>query len=139
MSDKDNKEFVRSIEKATVMIVADTVKNMELACVTVEADAKKECPVDIGILRASMTHEVSLTGEKITGTVANTAEHAPYVHNGTGIYAKDGNGRKTPWLYEAKSGKYKGKHLTKGQEPQPFMEKARDKNKSKVAKILGGK
>ncbi|MDM0720058.1 HK97 gp10 family phage protein, partial [Clostridium perfringens] len=62
---------------------------------------------------------------EVIGRVGNTMEYAPYVHQGTGIYAKDGNGRKTPWKYKVESGKYKGWHITKGQRPQPFLEKAK--------------
>ncbi|MCS6132653.1 HK97 gp10 family phage protein [Clostridium botulinum] len=134
----DNSEFIRSMENATIGIVGKVAKNMEIACLLIEGEAKKGCPVDQGPLRASMQHDVQISDSEITGIISNSSEYAPYVHQGTGIYAKDGNGRKTPWKYEAKAGKYKGWHITRGQKPQPFLQKARDSNKDKIAKILAG-
>lgn len=134
----DNKEFVRSMENATLKMIQDAAANMDKACLIIESDAKASCPVDQGVLRASMFSRVNVTATEITGTVANSSEYAPYVHQGTGIYAVDGNGRKTPWVYVARAGKYKGGHITQGQRPQPFLQDARDKNKTKVARILGG-
>ncbi|MDM8312905.1 HK97 gp10 family phage protein [Clostridium cadaveris] len=134
----DNSEFVKSMENATLRMIQEAAENMKKACLVVERDAKKNCPVDQGILRASMQYDVSVTTAEIVGTVSNGSEYAPYVHQGTGIYAKDGNGRKTPWKYEVKKGKYKGWHITKGQKPQPFLDKAKLDNKNKILKILAG-
>lgn len=136
MSDVDNSDFVKSIEKATVKIITNTTNNMEKACLIVEGDAKKRCPIDLGLLRSSMGHNVNFDSKEIVGTVYNSAEYAPYVHNGTGIYAKDGNGRKTPWAYNVVAGKYKGFHITKGQRPQPFLQEARDLNRNKILRML---
>lgn len=134
----DNKDFVHSIEKATLKMITDAAGNMKKACLVVEAEAKKNCPVDQGVLRASMFSEVNISASEITGVVANSSEIAPYVHQGTGIYAVGGDGRKTPWKYEVKAGKYKGWHITRGQRPQPFLQNARDGNKDKISRILGG-
>lgn len=134
----DNGEFIRSVQNATLQIINNVCNNMEKACLVVERDAKVECPVDQGPLRAGMMHQVNMSSTEIVGIIGNSNEYAPYVHQGTGIYAKDGNGRQTPWKYEAKGGKYAGWHITRGQKPQPFLEKARDKNKDKILTILAG-
>lgn len=134
----DNDEFIRSVENATLEIVKNVAANMVKVCLTIERDAKKNCPIDQGQLRASMQHDVSFNSDEIIGIVSNSSEYAPYVHQGTGIYAKDSNGRKTPWKYEALAGKYKGWHITKGQKPQPFLEKAKLDNKDNISKILAG-
>lgn len=134
----DNKEFEKSIENATLKIIENIAKNMEKACFIVERDAKKNCPVDQGILRASIQHNVNLNDSEIIGNVFSSLEYAPYVHQGTGIYAINGDGRKTPWKYEAKAGKYKGWHIIKGQKPNPFLDKAKLDNKNNILKILAG-
>ncbi|MBB6622236.1 HK97 gp10 family phage protein [Clostridium gasigenes] len=134
----NNQDFVRSIEKATLKIIQDVARNMNKACLVVERDAKIGCPIDQGPLRASITHNVDITANQIVGTVFSSSEIAPYVHQGTGIYAIGGNGRKTPWKYEVKVGKYKGWHITEGQKPQPFLDKAKLKNKDKISRILAG-
>lgn len=138
MSSEDNRDFVKSLEEATYKQVTEVLKNTEKGCIFLEGEAKKNCPVDQGPLRAAMFHDVSLTPTEIIGTVANSMEIAPYVHQGTGIYAVNGDGRKTPWKYEAKSGKYKGWHTTVGQRPKPFLEYSKIFNKDKINKILGG-
>lgn len=134
----DNSEFIRSIENATAQLIQDMKDKMDRACLVVEREAKKDCPVDQGPLRASITSETEVSTDEITGWIGSNLEYAPYVHNGTGIYAKDGNGRKTPWGYTVKAGKYKGFHWTHGQKPQPFLENAKLTKKNEVEKILGG-
>jgi phage gpG-like protein len=68
---------------------------MKKACLLVENDAKRNCPVDTGRLRQSITHRI----EGSTGIVGTNVEYAPYVEYGTGKHALGGNGRKTPWAY----------------------------------------
>lgn len=133
----DNDEFIRSMENATLKMVMDMSRKMDKACLVVESQAKQNCTVDIGILRASITSETEVTASEIVGRVGTNEEYGPYVHNGTGIYAKDGNGRKTPWGYTVRAGKHKGFHWTKGQRPQPFLENAKLEKKSAVERILG--
>lgn len=132
----DNEEFRKSIDHATRQIVAGMGRNVEACCLIVEGDAKKNCPVDMGILRASITHETEVTPQAIIGRIGSSLEHAPYVHQGTGIYAVDGTGRKMPWGYTVKAGKYKGFHWTRGQKPQPFLKNAVINNRSRIERRL---
>lgn len=78
--DENNTEFVRSIERATLRIVQDTAKSMNRACLVIERDAKINCPVDLGALRASIQHNVNFNDREIVGTVFSPLEYAPYVH-----------------------------------------------------------
>ena len=94
---------------------------LEKAAQIVENDAKRKCPVDDGVLRASITHEV----EANKAVIGTNVEYAPYVHEVTGIYAKDGNGRQEPWSYKDAKGEW---HTTKGQKPNPFLQEAFDEN-----------
>lgn len=134
----DNREFLYSIQKCKKKLLQRTLANMEQACIFVQSEAMKNCPVDMGILRASIHHETKLTGRSIIGTVGSNLEYAPYVHQGTGIYAVDGNGRKTPWGYEVNFGKYKGFHWTHGQKTQPFLKNAVFNNITQIERILKG-
>ena len=158
-------DFVRTLEKATLKIIEEMARNMELACLVIERDAKENCPVSEqgGHFRASITHDVTYNASQIIGSVFSNIDYAPYVEKGTGVYAKDGDGRKTPWVYVKgkHSGKVKGAtktytwekalqtmailqkkgidaHATRGQKPHPFLEPARDANKDKVTRILAG-
>ena len=92
---------------------------IDRGCQVIENKAKELCPVDDGILRASITHKVQESSVgTITGTVGTGVEYAPYVHQGTGLFAVDGNGRKEPWVYKDAKGQF---HKTIGQKPQPFL------------------
>ena len=134
----DNEEFIRSLEDATISIVLDMEKRVEKACLLVENQAQMDCPVDEGVLRASITSETEVTETEIIGRIGSNEEYAPYVHNGTGIYAKDGNGRKTPWIYQIKSGRRRGYYHTVGQRAQPFLLYAQLFNRDRIERILGG-
>lgn len=131
--------FNKSVDEATLKMIMDLMGNVEKACIILESETKKECPVDQGPLRASIKHNVKLTDNAIEGDCYSPLEIAPFVHQGTGLYAVDGDGRKTPWKYEAPAGKYKGWHTTSGQKPNPFMDRARNKSTPRIEKILGGK
>lgn len=136
----EQKEFERSLEQATFKMIQEMVGNMELVCLTIERDAKKNCNVDMGTTRASISHDVTLKADMITGAIFSNQNNAPYLEKGTGIYAEDGNGRKTPWNWgNPGSKKWPGRKGWQGSRPHPFLEPARDTNKDKVAVILAGK
>lgn len=105
----------------------DVSKALNRACLVVENEAKRLCPVDTGDLRNSITHEV----HNDVGIVGTNKEYAPYVEFGTGIFAVEGNGRDTPWSYQDDKGEW---HTTVGQKPQPFLETAIQTKKKLVIK-----
>lgn len=104
-------------------------KFLKKAGAMVEKDAKRNCPVDTGNLRQSITYEV--VGD--TCAVGTNVEYAPYVHQGTGIYATEGTGRTTPWRYQDDDGNW---HTTLGQKPQPFLTSALDANREDITKMF---
>ncbi|MGL4549326.1 HK97 gp10 family phage protein [Eubacterium aggregans] len=134
----DNSDFMASLEQATLKIVQQTAANMKTACTLVEWDAKHNCPVDQGQLRADIHSVVHFDDKKIVGTIGNSVKYAEAVHNGSDIYAKDGNGRKDHWIYKAEGGKHAGWHTTRGKKPQPYLEDAKMSNLSKIPGILAG-
>ena len=104
------------------------------ACILVENDAKKRCPVDTGELRMSITHEIEETSEnRTTGAVGTNLEYAPYVEFGTGIFSSLGNGRQDRWSYKDAKGEW---HSTIGQQPQPYLHPALDDNREEVKKLI---
>lgn len=136
--DDYNIQFQKSIEKATSEILKKVAKNMEKSCLLVEAEAKRNCPVDEGYLRAKITSNVKVTDKSIIGYVGAPVDYAPYVEMGTGIYAINGNGRKTPWRWYGRTAKWKGWHYTKGQKPKQFLSKALNENREKIENIMKG-
>lgn len=132
----DNSEFERGMREATAKLIAIQHERMEKATKFLEGKAVENTPTDTGQLKASMMSRTQLKSDEIYGIVGNTASHAPYVHQGTGVYAVSGNGRKTPWRYKLIDGSWR---TTKGQKPQPFLKDAKEKNLGSIMRMLGGK
>lgn len=107
---------------------------VERVLLLIEADGKRNCPVQDGRLRSSITHSVTETEEQVAGRVGTNVGYAPYVHEGTGIYAEGGNGRQTPWSYiDEKTGE---RVFTHGQKPNPFLRNAMEQNQGNIAGIF---
>lgn len=111
---------------------------MQQVCLFIEGESKKLCPAgDTGNLRASITHDVEEEDEKIIGVVGSNLDYAPYVHQGTGIFAKEGKGRKeVPWTYfDERTGEFK---KTEGMEPRPFIQDAIDAHREEIVNYFKG-
>ena len=102
---------------------------MERSLLIVENKAKQNCPVDDGILRASITHTIEIKEDALIGKVGSNLEYAPYVHQGTGVYAINGDGREDPWSYQDAQGNW---NKTVGQKPQPFITDAIQEKKNDI-------
>lgn len=113
-------EVDRNIELFIDGLEEDVIRGLDFVLQNIENEAKERCPVDDGTLRASITHQI----EGYTGVVGTNVEYAPYVHEGTGIYAKNGKGRQqVPWVYHDADGNF---YSTSGQMPNPFLRDAVD-------------
>lgn len=92
--------------------------------------------VDTGRLRNSIAHAVS--GNDVY--IGTNVPYAPYHELGTGIYASQAGGRKTPWKYQDAKGKW---HTTRGLYPIHFLKKAAsehtDEYKAIIEAIMRGK
>lgn len=125
---------IQGLKTLTIKLdkIADDTKikdALEKSCLLVERDAKILCPVDDGTLRNSITYEVS----GYEGVIGTNVEYAPYVHQGTGIYAVNHDGRKDAWSYRDANGNW---YSTRGQRPNPFLRKALVQNKENILKIF---
>ncbi len=85
--------------------------------------------VDTGRLRSSITSEV----EDKTVYLGTNVYYAPYVELGTGIYASNGSGRKSSWVYKDEDGNW---HRTSGMKARPFIKPAIEKNQSEYRQIF---
>lgn len=90
-----------------------------------------------GALRADTRSLGSkVVGDEIHGAVGNTLDYAIYHHQGTGIYAENGNGRKTPWSYDdPRTGK---RVFTRGSKPNPYLKDTIEQEQANISKWLGG-
>ena len=109
---------------------------MQDACNIVVDAAIDKAPRKTGALRRSIKSKVELTGNSIEGIVYSPLEYAPYQEYGTGLFAENGNGRKTGWAYEdEKTGET---IFTRGNRPHPFLRPAVNENKDKIINIIKG-
>lgn len=113
----------------------DGARRVEAALLVVNRAAKIMCPVDEGALRADISMDVQATATGVVGSVYSNLDYAPYVHNGTGVYAVDGNGRKTPWVWISEDGRKAARTI--GQQPQPYILDAFTVNLATINSIMG--
>lgn len=121
-----NSEIIININKVIAQLLPDVVNiGLEAIGQKLENETKTAAymPVDDGQLRASITHEVD--EKKGVVYIGSNLEYAPYVHEGTGLFANNDDGRQTPWKYKDAKGNW---HTTNGQEPQPFLQRTVDEN-----------
>lgn len=97
---------------------------------------KDNSRVDTGRLRNSVSHTV----QQEDVYIGTNLDYAPYHELGTGIYASQPGGRKTPWVYYDRHGKA---HKTRGLYPLHFLKKAAsehtDEYKAIIEKIMRGR
>lgn len=87
---------------------------LEEASGEIEAQTKKNTKVDTGKTKGSWEHDVK--AHKLEASVGSRYKNAIWEEYGTGIYALNGNGRKTKWVYKnPKNNKF---YTTVGKKPR---------------------
>lgn len=100
----------------------------------VEAQVKRNTPVDTGQLKGSWAYKVEESAKK--ATIGSPLENAIWNEFGTGQYALGGGGRKTPWKYQDIRGKW---HTTTGKRPQRSFHYAFEFVKPKLQTVMANK
>lgn len=93
--------------------------------------AENSEPRGSGRLANSMAHKV-MPDEKMV-YIGTDVDYAPYVEYGTGIYASQGDGRKTPWFYKDEKGEG---HWTSGMKPRHFLKKALSEHREEYGRTI---
>ena len=75
----DARAFLSSLDEYQENVLERLQKDIEKAALTLEKNAKQNCPVDTGKLRASITTEVG----NLEAEVGTNVEYALYVEFGT--------------------------------------------------------
>lgn len=125
---KDNREIVFENMSEALR------RGLEKIGLVAEGYAKKLCDGfknPTGNLRNSITHVVD--EQEPAAIIGTNSEYAAYVELGTGIYAKGGGGRPTPWVYQDAKGNW---HTTHGNKPQPFLKPAAHDHRDQYRQIL---
>ena len=85
----------------------------------VEAQTKRNTKVDTGKTKNSWEHVVN--ADKMEVQVGSRYKNALWEEFGTGIYALNGDGRQTKWVYKTPDGKF---HTTVGKKPRRALYRA---------------
>lgn len=127
-------KVINDLEKlSSAANIKDTLQN---CCFIVERDAKKNCPVQTGELRASITSQIIENGDEIQGEVGTPLMYGNYVEYGTGLFSSNGHGRtQVPWWYKNEKDEWVS---TCGQMPQPFLIPALNNNRQEIIEQLKG-
>lgn len=84
-----------------------------------------------GNLENRTTYYVDKSSDSVY--IGTNVEYGIYVELGTGIYASEGNGRKTPWMWVDEKGVG---HWTHGIKPKHFLKRAITEHISDYEKII---
>ena len=116
------------------------------AMLRVERAAKEKITdtTDTGVTRGTISTKVVEETDGVSIQCGTNQKSAVYLEYGTGLYAENGQGRTSPWLWEIKSNKWANIFgvkvgdmvLWRGSHPHPFMRPAWDENKDQVYKDL---
>jgi len=131
----DDRELMANLENLPKAIKTALESCMEVATELIEGEAVDRCHKQTTALATSIQHDVEASDSEIRGRVGTVLDYAPYHHEGTGLYAKNGNGRKTPWAYKDESGNL---HWTWGQHPNPFLQDAVDACRPQILQCFAG-
>lgn len=93
----------------------------------VEAQTKQNTKVDTGKTKGSWEHIVN--ADRMEVQIGSRYQNALWEEFGTGIYALNGDGRKTKWVYRTEDGKY---HTTVGKKPRRALYRAYNSKKNAI-------
>ena len=93
----------------------------------VEAQTKRNTKVDTGKTKNSWEHIVNT--DKMEVQIGSRYKNALWEEFGTGIYALNGYGRKTKWVYRTEDGKF---HATVGKKPRRALFRAYQSKKNEI-------
>ena len=79
-------------DKASAELEDMLFGKVQIAGEYLKSKTVEEAPSDTGRLRDSIFSRASRKKGELKAVVGSNLEYAPYVHQGTGIYAKGGNG-----------------------------------------------
>ena len=105
----------------------NAVQWLEEASGELEAQTKRNTKVDTGKTKGSWEHRVNES--KMEAEVGSRYKNALWEEFGTGIYALNGDGRKTKWVYKSPDGKF---HTTVGKKPRRALFNAYTSLKNKL-------
>lgn len=98
------------------------------------AQVKRRTRVDTGQLKGSWRYTINRG--KLEAKIGSPLENAIWEELGTGEFALNGNGRKTPWVYQDAKGNW---HKTTGKRPKRALHEAFQSSRAKLKQSLEAK
>lgn len=131
-------ELTRRLREIKTAISDDLENAGTKGMLIIEGGAKDKVSVDTGDLRRRIiTKTLEKTESSVKIATGTNLEYGPYLEYGTGIYAENGEGRKTPWVYKYTGTKGpEGWRFTRGMRAKPFLRPAYDENKERVQEVV---
>lgn len=114
-----NVEFTDYSIKVSEAIGDAVIAFLHEASNEIVTETQNNVPVDTGQLKGSWEYHVDESAQE--SRIGSPLENAIWNEFGTGIYAANGDGRKTPWLYKDAKGVT---HFTRGKKAQHSFQKA---------------
>lgn len=124
-------KFIDNSDEIKLVLEKATVAGLETAAAEFESQAIRNTPVDTGQLKGAWGRVID--EQKMVATIGNTLENAIWTEFGTGEYAYEGNGRKTPWRYQDVEGNW---HITTGKKPVRMLHNAFVTKKDTAIRII---
>lgn len=126
---ENNSIQVMNVIKETAIAWLNEASGEIITQVTRNYDAAGR--VDTGETKGSFSHKID--EEELKSTIGSDKENAIWEEYGTGIYAEDGTGRQTPWVYkDPKTGNFYTTHGKKGHRP---FQHAYDSQQSAIIRL----
>ena len=144
---------IKGLDK--IIAKLDRVKNAQVlneavtqSCLIVEREAKKNVTngenieewkkddkSEVAMIKAQITHNVRSSPSGCVGKVGINSLFAIWMHQGTGLFAINGDGRKdVPWFW--RDPKTKETKSSSGRKPTQFLIKALDSKRENIKKIF---
>lgn len=112
-------EFQDNSAKIKDELNEKTIAFLYEAAGELEGQVKRNTKVGTGQLKNSWTYTVDESNGE--ATIGSPLENAIWEEFGTGQYALNGDGRKTPWVYKDDKGNW---HRTTGKQPRRALNNA---------------
>lgn len=120
-------QFLKELERKQVRFVTE-------GGAIIQSEQRSRAPKDSGDLINTIQSETFTVDGKAVSETGPTAYYAVYVEKGTGVFAVDGDGRKTPWSYQSSNGDW---YTTSGAKAQPFAEPGAQAAQPKIDRLAG--
>jgi phage gpG-like protein len=109
--------------------------------ITVANDAKKLVPVDTGRLRSSLTHEVTTSGNAVTGRAGTNVDYAKIVEEGRSPGKMPPPGALLGWMsrhgIDERFEFVVARSINRRKRPRPYLKPALEKNRTAITREMG--